>query len=188
MARDVTDATAISSRDELVAWIAAGEKPASAWRVGTEHEKVPFYRTGHLPVPYDGERGIRALLDGLAGLNGWAPILDGGNIIGLADEAGGGAISLEPGGQFELSGAPVRDIHATADELARHLAEVKQIAEPLGIGFLTLGMSPKWTRTETPVMPKRRYRIMAGYMPKVGSLGLDMMFRTATVQANLDFG
>jgi glutamate--cysteine ligase len=188
MARDVTDATPISGRDELVAWIAAGEKPASAWRVGTEHEKVPFYTDGHAPVPYEGERGIRALLEGLASLNGWEPILDDGKPIGLADESGGGAISLEPGGQFELSGAPVADIHATASELARHLAEVKQIAEPLGIRFLTLGMSPKWTRAETPVMPKRRYRIMSGYMPKVGTLGLDMMFRTATVQANLDFG
>jgi glutamate--cysteine ligase len=188
MARDVTDATPISSRDELVAWIAAGEKPASEWRVGTEHEKVPFYKGSHAPVPYEGDRGIRALLDGLAQLNNWGPILDDGNPIGLADEAGGGAISLEPGGQFELSGAPVRDIHATARELARHLDEVRRVAEPLGIGFLTLGMSPKWTRAETPVMPKRRYRIMANYMPKVGRLGLDMMFRTATVQANLDFG
>jgi glutamate--cysteine ligase len=188
MARDVTDATPISSRDELVAWIAAGEKPASEWRVGTEHEKIPFYKGSHAPVPYEGDRGIRALLDGLAQLNSWEPILDDGNTIGLADEAGGGAISLEPGGQFELSGAPVRDIHATARELARHLDEVRRVAEPLGIVFLTLGMSPKWTRAETPVMPKRRYRIMANYMPKVGRLGLDMMFRTATVQANLDFG
>ena len=188
MARDVTDATPISGRDELVGWISAGEKPASEWRVGTEHEKVPFYRAIHDPVPYEGERGIRALLDGMASLNGWEPILDDGKPIGLADEAGGGAISLEPGGQFELSGAPVADIHATARELARHLVEAKGVAEPLGIGFLTLGMSPKWTRAETPVMPKRRYRIMAGYMPKVGTLGLDMMFRTATVQANLDFG
>ncbi|MGA0596609.1 glutamate--cysteine ligase [Enterovirga sp. CN4-39] len=188
MARDVTDATPISGRDELVAWIAAGEKPASEWRVGTEHEKVPFYREGHAPVPYEGERGIKALLDGLASLNGWEPILDDGLPIGLADEKGGGAISLEPGGQFELSGAPLRDVHSTARELERHLDEAKRIAGPLGIGFLTLGMSPKWTRAETPVMPKRRYRIMSAYMPKVGRLGLDMMFRTATVQANLDFG
>ncbi|NNM72970.1 glutamate--cysteine ligase [Enterovirga aerilata] len=188
MARDVTDATPISGRDELVAWIAAGEKPASDWKVGTEHEKVPFYRAAHGPVPYEGERGIRAVIEGLAGQNGWEPILDDGNPIGLADEAGGGAISLEPGGQFELSGAPLRDIHGTAQELARHLRELKRVAEPLGIGFLTLGMSPKWTRAETPIMPKRRYRIMSAYMPKVGRLGLDMMFRTATVQANLDFG
>ncbi len=188
MARDVTDATPISGRDELVAWIAAGEKPAAAWRVGTEHEKVPFYRGTHAPVPYEGERGIRALLEAMARENGWEPILDGGRPIGLADEKGGGAISLEPGGQFELSGAPVGAIHETASELQRHLDEVKRAAEPLGIGFLTLGMSPKWSRAETPVMPKQRYRIMAAYMPKVGGLGLDMMFRTATVQANLDFG
>ena len=188
MARDVTDADPISSRDELVGWIAAGEKPRDAWRVGTEHEKVPFYRDGHRPVPYEGRSGIRAILDGMAGLNGWEPILDDGHPIGLADAGGGGAISLEPGGQFELSGAPLRTIHETAAELDRHLEEVRQIADPLGIGFLTLGMSPKWTRAETPVMPKRRYAIMTGYMPKVGSLGLDMMYRTATVQANLDFG
>ena len=188
MARDVTDARPVSGRDELVAAIAAGEKPASDWKVGTEHEKVPFYRGSHLPVPYEGERGIRALLEGMAGLNGWDPILDEGRPIGLSDAAGGGAISLEPGGQFELSGAPFRDTHGTAAELARHLGEVRRIGEPLGIAFLTLGMSPKWTRAETPVMPKQRYRIMADYMPKVGTFGLDMMFRTATVQANLDFG
>ena len=188
MARDVTDATPISSRDELVAWIADGEKPAAEWRIGTEHEKVPFYRDGYGPVPYEGERGIRALLDGLAGLNGWEPILEGGAPIGLADAAGGGAISLEPGGQFELSGAPVATVHETADELARHLADTKRVADPLGIRFLTLGMSPRWSRADTPVMPKGRYRIMARYMPTVGTRGLDMMFRTATVQANLDFG
>jgi glutamate--cysteine ligase len=188
MARDVVDATPIGSRDELVAWVAAGEKPKAQWRLGTEHEKVPFYRAGLAPVPYEGERGIRALLDGLAGINGWEPILEDGHPIGLADATGGGAISLEPGGQFELSGAPVASAHDTASELAEHLAQVKSVADPLGIGFLTLGMSPKWTHAETPVMPKRRYEIMAGYMPKVGTRGLDMMFRTATGQVNLDFG
>ncbi|MDB5511577.1 MAG: glutamate--cysteine ligase [Enterovirga sp.] len=188
MARDVTDATAISGRDELVAWIADGEKPKAAWRIGTEHEKVPFRVGSHSPVPYEGPDGIRALLDGMAALNGWEPILDDGLPIGLADETGGGAISLEPGGQFELSGAPVETLHETAAELERHLDEVRRIGGPLGIRFLTLGMSPLWTRAQTPVMPKRRYRIMAGYMPKVGRLGLDMMFRTSTVQANLDFG
>jgi glutamate--cysteine ligase len=188
MARDVTDATPIGSRRELVEWIASGEKPASAWRLGTEHEKVPFYEGSHAPVPYEGQAGIRALIDGLSALNGWEPILDGDYPIGLADESGGGAISLEPGGQFELSGAPVETVHETEAELARHLDEVRQVAGPLGIRFLTLGMSPKWSRAETPVMPKRRYRIMADYMPRVGRLGLDMMFRTATVQVNLDFG
>ena len=118
---------------------------------------------------------------------GWDRIEDGGNLIGLYDADGGGAISLEPGGQFELSGAPLDDAHATADELDRHLAVARAVADPLGIGFLTLGMSPKWSRAETPVMPKHRYEIMARYMPKVGTRGLDMMFRTATVQTNLDF-
>jgi glutamate--cysteine ligase len=188
MARDVSDATPIGARDELVAWIAEGEKPREAWRLGTEHEKVPFYRSSHAPVPYEGETGIRALLDGLSAETGWDPILDRNNIIGLYDAGGGGAISLEPGGQFELSGAPLATIHDTAGELDRHLAEVKRVGEPMDLGFLTLGMSPKWSRAETPLMPKRRYDIMRNYMPKVGGRGLDMMFRTATVQVNLDFG
>ena len=187
MARDASDAQPIGSRDELVAWIASGEKRPEAWRIGTEHEKIPFYRADHSPVPYDGERGIRALLDGLQAQNGWEPILEGNHPIGLADGEGGGAISLEPGGQFELSGAPLATIHDTAHELALHLDQVKAVAEPWGMGFLTLGMSPKWSRAETPVMPKSRYRIMANYMPKVGSLGLDMMFRSGTVQVNLDY-
>jgi glutamate--cysteine ligase len=188
MARDVSDATPIGARDELVQWIAEGEKPRDEWRLGTEHEKIPFYRDGNAPVPYEGEAGIRALLDGLRLETGWEPILDGNNIIGLFDAEGGGAISLEPGGQFELSGAPLRSIHETAREFARHMAALKRVADPLGMAFLTLGMSPRWTRAETPVMPKRRYRIMTAYMPKVGRLGLDMMYRTATVQVNLDYG
>jgi glutamate--cysteine ligase len=186
MARDVSDATPISGRDELIEWIAAGAKPRQDWRLGTEHEKIPFYRADASPVPYEG--GVGALLEGLAGRNGWQPILEEDHPIGLYDAGGGGAISLEPGGQFELSGAPVVSLHETAAELDRHLAELKEVADPLGIAFLTLGMSPKWTRAETPVMPKSRYRIMTRYMPKVGSLGLDMMYRTATVQVNLDYG
>src|SRR5690606_37769821 len=118
---------------------------------------------------------------------GWEPILDDGHVIGLAGPDGGGAISLEPGGQFELSGAPVDSIHETAAELAAHLADLHAVAEPHGIRFLGLGHSPLWTREQTPVMPKRRYKIMANYMPKVGTRGLDMMFRTSTVQVNLDF-
>jgi glutamate--cysteine ligase len=186
MARDVSDATPISARDELVEWIAAGAKPKAEWRIGTEHEKIPFYRADASPVPYEG--GIRALLDGLAGQNGWQPIMEGDHPIGLYDPVGGGAISLEPGGQFELSGAPLASVHDTAAELDRHLTEAKRVAEPLGIGFLTLGMSPKWRRAETPVMPKSRYRIMTAYMPKVGTRGLDMMYRTSTAQVNLDYG
>jgi glutamate--cysteine ligase len=187
MARDVVDSEVVESRDALVAWLEAGCKPAGPFRVGTEHEKIPFYRGGHSPVPYGGERGIRALLEGMRRHLGWEGIEDRGNLIGLYDAPGEGAISLEPGGQFELSGAPLDDAHLTAEELDRHLAACRIVAEPLGIGFLTLGMSPKWRLADTPPMPKSRYAIMARYMPKVGTRGLDMMFRTATVQANLDF-
>jgi len=192
MARDVSDATPITSRDELVAWFEAGSKPNGPFRVGTEHEKFPFYKADHLPVPYEGvpaqgRGGIRALLEGMQKTLGWEPITDGLNIIGLYDAKDGGAISLEPGGQFELSGAPVETIHEADAELDVHFNALKAIADPLGIGFLTLGMSPKWHREDIPMMPKQRYEIMARYMPKVGTRGLDMMFRTSTVQANLDF-
>lgn len=188
MARDQSDPTLIGSRAELIAWIEAGEKPEADFRLGTEHEKFPFHRDDLSPVPYDGARGgIRRMLDGMSWLLGWEPIMEGDHPIGLADLAGGGAISLEPGGQFELSGAPVATLHETRDELDAHLAQVRKLAEPLGIGFLGLGHSPKWTLAETPVMPKARYQIMKEYMPKVGTRGRDMMFRTSTVQVNLDF-
>src|SRR6202158_993776 len=187
MARDQIDMTPIETRDELVAWLEAGCKPKARFRVGTEHEKFAFTVQGHRPVPYAGPCSIRALLDGMHDLLGWEPIMEGDNIIGLFDVTGGGAISLEPGGQFELSGAPVEDVHQTCSELMAHLAQVKQIAAPLGIGFLGLGMTPNWSRAEIPVMPKGRYRIMTAYMPKVGGHGLDMMYRTCTVQTNLDF-
>jgi glutamate--cysteine ligase len=187
MARDQTDTTPLTSRDELVAWIGAGEKPKEQFRVGTEHEKTPFTLEGHNPVPYEGNRGIKALLEGMQLLLGWEPIMERGNIIGLLDVTGGGAISLEPGGQFELSGAPLETIHQTCSELMAHLAQVREVATPLGIGFLGLGMTPSWSRQQIPAMPKGRYRIMTNYMPKVGRYGLDMMYRTCTVQANLDF-
>jgi len=187
MARDQVDMTPIETRDELVAWFAAGAKPREQFRVGTEHEKFAFTLARHEPVPYEGPRSIRALLEGMQLLLGWDPIMEGPNIIGLSDVTGGGAISLEPGGQFELSGAPVATIHRTCSELMAHLAQLRQVAEPLGIGFLGLGMTPNWSRSEMPVMPKGRYRIMTAYMPKVGKHGLDMMYRTCTVQANLDF-
>jgi len=187
MARDQIDMRPIETRDELVAWLAAGCKPKSQFRIGTEHEKFPFALGRHEPIPYDGPRGIRALLDGMQMLLGWEPIMEEGNIIGLLDVTGGGAISLEPGGQFELSGAPVETVHQMCRELRAHLAQVHEVALPLGIGFLGIGMTPKWTRTEVPMMPKGRYRIMTNYMPKVGTLGLDMMYRTCTVQTNLDF-
>ncbi len=190
MARDVSDTTPITGRGDLVAWLESGCKPAARHRIGTEHEKIGFYRADLTPVPYDGINGvggIRQLLEEMGESLGWTAILDGGNIIGLADEVNGGAISIEPGGQFELSGAPLATVHDTRDELDRHFAALLPIAERHGIGFLDLGMSPKWSREEAPVMPKSRYAIMARYMPKVGTRGLDMMFRTTTVQANYDF-
>jgi len=187
MARDQIDMTPVESRDELVAWFAAGSKPREKFRIGTEHEKFPFRLHDHSTVAYDGPRGIRTLLNGMQLLLGWEPIMEGDNIIGMFDVTGGGAISLEPGGQFELSGAPVETVHQTSAEVMAHLAQVHEIAKPLGIGFLGLGMAPTWTREQVPKMPKGRYRIMTAYMPKVGSLGLDMMYRTCTVQTNLDF-
>ncbi|WP_419909780.1 glutamate--cysteine ligase [Hoeflea sp.] len=187
MARDTTDQTPVSSKDELVAYLAEGCKPAEDFRIGTEHEKFAFFLNDNSPVPYEGERSISALLTGMRDVLGWEPILDEGKIIGLVEPTGMGAISLEPGGQFELSGAPLENIHQTCRESNAHLAQLREIAEPLGIGFLGLGGSPLWTRDETPRMPKSRYDIMTAYMPKVGTQGLDMMYRTCTIQVNLDF-
>ena len=179
----------IESRDELVAYLEAGSKPTEDWRIGTEHEKFGFYQRGHTLVPYEGERGIAALLDGLKDSFGWEGVLEQGKIIALrrSDCPKGGIVSLEPGGQLELSGAPLATLHETSEELRQHLIEVREIGGELGIGFLGIGFSPKWTLAETPVMPKARYGIMQRYMPKKGRLGLDMMFRTSTVQVNLDF-
>lgn len=187
MARDTTDFRPIEDMEELVGYLAKGNKPRADWRIGTEHEKFPFYVDGHAPVPYGGDRGIRSILEGMQDKLGWDPILDEGRIIGLVEPTGQGAISLEPGGQFELSGAPLESIHQTCREGNAHLAQVREIAEPLGIRFLGLGGSPKWTLADTPKMPKSRYEIMTRYMPKVGTKGLDMMYRTCTIQVNLDF-
>ncbi|PNG26680.1 glutamate--cysteine ligase [Methylocella silvestris] len=192
MARDVSDSTLVTSQRELVEWFEAGSKPAERFAIGTEHEKIPFYELCHSAAPYQGKPeeglgGVRALLLGMRDKQGWSEICDGENIIGLLDERGGGAISLEPGGQFELSGAPLATIHETDAELDRHFSALKSVAAPLGMRFLALGMNPKWRLDEIPLMPKQRYAIMRRYMPKVGGRGLDMMFRTATVQANLDF-
>jgi glutamate--cysteine ligase len=187
MARDTTDDTPISSINELADWMAAGCKPQDKWRIGTEHEKFVFYTDTHEPVPYEGKRSIKALLEGMASMLGWEPIIDAGKIIGLVEPTGAGAISLEPGGQFELSGAPLETIHQTCRESNAHLAQLQEIAEPLGIRFLGMGGSPAWSLAETPKMPKSRYDIMTRYMPKVGSQGLDMMYRTCTIQVNLDF-
>jgi len=175
--------------DDLIAWIAKGEKPAQAWRVGAEHEKFVFRLDSHDPVPYDGPAGIFALLEGLKRF-GWAGVYEpsdrGDVLIGL--QRGLANVSLEPGGQFELSGAPLETMHDICAETGQHLEEVKTVADELGLGFLGLGFTPVWRRQDVPVMPKGRYDIMRRYMPKVGGLGLDMMLRTCTVQANLDFG
>ncbi|HMQ57399.1 MAG TPA: glutamate--cysteine ligase [Rhizobiaceae bacterium] len=187
MARDTSDAAPIETIDELTAYLASGCKPREKWRIGTEHEKFPFFTADNSPVPYDDPRSIRALLEGMQNLLGWEPILDEGRIIGLFEPGGMGAISLEPGGQFELSGAPLETIHQTCREGNAHLAQLREVAEPLGIKFLGLGGSPKWSLADTPRMPKSRYDIMRAYMPKVGSQGLDMMHRTCTIQVNLDF-
>jgi len=187
MARDTTDQTLVSSIDELTAHIAGGEKPEDSFRIGTEHEKFVFYVKDKAPVPYFGDAGIKTLLDTLQARIGWEPIIDAGNIIGLVSPEGMGAISLEPGGQFELSGAALVDLHETCRETNLHLQMMREIGEPLGIGFLGMGGSPKWTFEETPRMPKSRYGIMTRYMPKVGKKGLDMMYRTCTIQVNLDF-
>jgi glutamate--cysteine ligase len=170
--------------EDLVRWFEDGSKPAFDWRVGAEHEKFVFRWGSHDPVPYE-PGGIQALLTGLTRF-GWNPVYEGENIIAL--ERGMASVSLEPGGQFELSGAPLPTMHDICEETGSHLQEVKVVADELGLGFLGLGFTPVWRREDVPVMPKGRYKIMRAYMPKVGGQGLDMMFRTCTVQANLDFG
>ena len=176
----------IENKAQLIGELSRGEKPASAWRIGTEHEKFPFLTDSLEPVAYEGERSIKALLEGLRDRFGYEPIMEGENIIALADPQGG-SISLEPGGQFELSGAPLPSLHDTCAEVNEHLAHVREVGDNLGIGFLGLGATPLWSRAQVPVMPKGRYNIMAPYMDKKGKLGRDMMFRSCTVQVNLDF-
>ncbi len=175
----------ISSRDDLIWALERGNKPKADWRIGTEHEKFPFRLKDRSPVAYDGEHGIRAILEGMQRF-GWKPIEEGGYLIGLEGD-GLGNISLEPGGQFELSGAPLENLHQTCSEVHDHLAQVKEVAAEHDIGFLGLGFTPNWRRDEIPVMPKGRYKIMTEYMKKVGTMGLDMMYRSCTVQVNLDF-
>ncbi|HYE42599.1 MAG TPA: glutamate--cysteine ligase [Caulobacteraceae bacterium] len=170
--------------DDLVQYLADGCKPADQWRIGAEHEKFIFRKGSYERVPYEGADGVKAMLEGLQRF-GWTPVNEGPNVIAL--ERGGAAISLEPGGQFELSGAALADVHQICDETGRHLMEVKTVADEIGVGFLGLGFDPLWRRADVPVMPKGRYDIMRAYMPRVGSLGLDMMLRTCTIQANLDF-
>ena len=179
----------IASRADLVEWIAAGETPASDWRMGTEHEKFVFRQDTHEAVAHEGERGISALMRGLMGCCGWEPIFEGKDIIALKRALGepGGNVSLEPGGQFELSGAPLRTVHETAAETEEHLIQCHKAGGPLGLSFMALGFAPTWALSETAKMPKKRYDIMTRYMPTVGTRGLDMMYRTATIQTNLDF-
>lgn len=174
----------VENRDQLIQFIASGCKLVSDFKVGTEHEKFVFRNSDHRALPYEGEVGIGNVLHQLQRF-GWIPVMENGNIIALTHE--GESITLEPGGQFELSGAPRVNVHETCAEVHRHLVQVKAVASELDIGFLGLGFQPLWRRDEIPVMPKRRYEIMRAYMPKVGNLGLDMMLRSCTVQANLDF-
>ncbi len=174
----------ITSKDDLVAYLAQGCKPREDWRIGTEHEKFGFDLKTLAPLPYEGRPGVRAMLEGLQRF-GWQPINEGPNIIGL--KQGGAAISLEPGGQLELSGAPLRSLHETCAETNEHLEQVKTVASEIGAGYLGLGFHPSARIEDVPVMPKGRYGIMRRYMPRVGGLGLEMMFRTCTIQVNLDF-
>jgi glutamate--cysteine ligase len=175
----------IADKRQLVEYHASGNKPPAAWRVGTEHEKFVFRHSDLKRVPYEGPDGIGALLQGLLRF-GWDPVREGNNIIALENDARC-SITLEPGGQFELSGAPLETIHQTCDEVHEHLRQVKEVCDELGLGMIGLGFDPKSRREDVSWMPKGRYRIMRDYMPKKGGHGLDMMLRTCTVQANLDY-
>ena len=175
----------ITDKRQLVEYHEAGNKPPSAWRVGTEHEKFVFHRKDLSRVAYEGPDGIGALLQGMTRF-GWKPVLEKGNIIALSNDSQC-SITLEPGGQFELSGAPLETLHQTCEEVHEHLRQVREVCDELGLGMIGLGFDPKSRRDEVPWMPKGRYRIMRDYMPKKGRLGLDMMLRTCTVQANLDY-
>ena len=178
------NAEPVHSRTQLIESVEQGNKPAANWRIGTEHEKFAFDWKDYRRLPYDGECGIRALLEGLQRF-GWAPLCEKDTLIGLKRD--GASVSLEPGGQLELAGAPLENIHQTCDEVHTHLAEAEAVTKELGAGLIGLGFDPKWQRADVPWMPKGRYRIMRDYMPKKGSLGLDMMLRTCTVQVNLDY-
>ncbi len=179
-----SNAAVIEHRDQLIASFAKGEKPVDRWRIGTEHEKFVYALNDHRAPSYDEPGGIRELLMALTEF-GWEPVLEGGKVIAL--NGSDGSVSLEPAGQFELSGAPLDNLHQTCAETGRHLEQVLKIGERFGIGFLGLGMWPDKTRAEMPIMPKGRYAIMLRHMPRVGSMGLDMMLRTCTIQVNLDY-
>ena len=170
---------------QLAEYLNAGCKPKEDWKIGTEHEKFGYVKDSFAPLPYDGRCSIKAMLQGLRDTYNWLEILEGGNIIGLTKE--GANVSLEPGGQLELSGAPLDSIHETCDEVNQHLSEVRDIADKIGAGFLGLGAAPEWSHEEMPMMPKGRYKLMTDYMDRVGTHGTQMMYRTCTVQVNLDF-
>ena len=175
----------IEHEDQLAEYLESGCKPKEEWRIGTEHEKFGYCEDSHNPIPYEGERSIKAVLEGLRDRFGWQPIEEAGNIIGLQKD--GANVSLEPGGQLELSGAPLETIHETCDEVNQHLREVKDVADEIGCRFIGLGAAPEWTHDQMPMMPKGRYRLMTDYMGRVGTHGTQMMYRTCTVQVNLDF-
>jgi glutamate--cysteine ligase len=181
-----SQSTHVYSKTELVEYLESGCKPKTDWKLGTEHEKFGYRLDDLRPLPYEGERGIRAILEALAAQFGWQPVLEDGRIIALVDETGA-SITLEPGGQLELSGAVLDNIHQTCTEVYTHLKQVRAVSEPLGVAFLGMGFQPKWRREEMEWMPKGRYRIMREYMDKVGTLGVDMMSRTCTIQVNMDF-
>ena len=175
----------IENPEQMVEYLASGCKPKSDWRIGTEHEKFGYCKDTLKPLPYSGERSILTVLEGLRDEYGWSPILEAGNLIGLSKN--GANVSLEPGGQLELSGAPLETIHETCDEVNTHLREVRSVADRVGVGFIGLGAAPTWHHEDMPVMPKGRYKLMTDYMDQVGSMGKSMMYRTCTVQVNLDF-
>ncbi|MGC1494778.1 MAG: glutamate--cysteine ligase [Sulfitobacter sp.] len=176
----------IEHQDQLAQYLSDGCKPKEDWRIGTEHEKFGYCKDSLLPLPYEGERSIRAMLEGLRDRHNWTPVMEGDKLIGL--EKDGANVSLEPGGQLELSGAPVETIHETCDEVNVHLREVKDVADDIGAGFIGLGAAPVWTHDQMDLMPKGRYTLMNDYMGRVGTMGRVMMRRTCTVQVNLDFG
>jgi glutamate--cysteine ligase len=176
----------IESYEQLAAYMEAGCKPAQDWRIGTEHEKFGYLTADLKPLPYEGAASVRAILEGLRDRFGWEPVMERDAIIGLQRD--GANVSLEPGGQLELSGAPLLSVHETRAELESHLREVAEVADPMGVRFMGVGAAPIWSHEEMPVMPKGRYRLMTDYMGRVGTHGTQMMYRTCTVQVNLDYG
>jgi len=175
----------IENMGQLAEYLEAGNKPETDWRIGTEHEKFGYCKDTLKPIPYAGERSVLAVLEGLRDGRGWSPVTEEGNLIGL--EKDGANVSLEPGGQLELSGGPLETIHETCDEVNAHLRDVKDIADKVGVGFIGLGAAPQWMHDDMDRMPKGRYKLMTDYMDRVGTMGKSMMYRTCTVQVNLDF-